>query len=76
MPVLTLQAAGVIHKYRPDLLIRLANGTYLILEIKGEDTPKDQTKQRYMAEWVDAVNADGRFGQWQSATCRDPSSFA
>ncbi|MGH8489938.1 MAG: hypothetical protein ACREXS_14000 [Gammaproteobacteria bacterium] len=75
MPVLTLQAAGVIHKYRPDLLIRLANGTYLILEIKGEDTPKDQTKQRYMAEWVDAVNTDGRFGQWQSATCRDPSSL-
>ncbi|MGH8676509.1 MAG: BPTD_3080 family restriction endonuclease, partial [Burkholderiales bacterium] len=66
---------GVIHKYRPDLLIRLANGTYLILEIKGEDTPKDQTKQRYMAEWVDAVNTDGRFGHWQSATCRDPSSL-
>ncbi len=66
---------GVIHKYRPDLLIRLANGTSLILEIKGEDTPKHQTKQRYMAEWVDAVNTDGRFWQWQSATCRDPSSL-
>ena len=66
---------GIIHKYRPDLLIRLANGTHLLLEIKGEDTPKDQTKQRYLAEWVDAVNTDGRFGQWQSATCRNPSSL-
>ena len=66
---------GVIHKYRPDLLIRMANGTYLILEIKGEDTPKDQTKQRYLAEWIDALNIDGRFGRWQSAACRDPSSL-
>jgi type III restriction enzyme len=66
---------GIIHKYRPDLLIRLANGAHLLLEIKGQDTPKDQTKQRYLAEWVDAVNTDGRFGQWQSASCRDPSSL-
>ncbi len=29
---------GVVHKYRPDFLIRLANGSMLVLEVKGEDS--------------------------------------
>jgi hypothetical protein len=30
---------GVVRKYRPDFLIRLATGDMLILETKGQDTP-------------------------------------
>jgi len=55
---------GVFHKFHPDYLIRLANGTNLVVEIKGQDTPKDQTKRRYLAEWVDAVNTHRGFGKW------------
>ncbi|HLQ45657.1 MAG TPA: DEAD/DEAH box helicase family protein, partial [Planctomycetaceae bacterium] len=48
---------GVVRKYRPDFLIRLTNGTTLILEIKGQDTQEDQVKRRFLDEWVRAVNA-------------------
>ena len=66
---------GVFHKYRPDYLIRLVNGSRLILEIKGQETPKDQTKRRYLGEWVEAVNQHGGFGTWASAACMDPSDL-
>ena len=55
---------GVIHKYYPDFLIKLKNGKILVLEIKGLDDQQNKTKRQYLKEWVDAVNADGRFGKW------------
>jgi type III restriction enzyme len=55
---------GVVHKYWPDFLILLSDGTMLVLEIKGQDTYKDQTKRKYLDEWIKAVNSDGRFGKW------------
>ena len=66
---------GVFHKFRPDYLIRLVNGSMLILETKGQDTPKDQTKRRYLSEWVNAVNQHGGFGKWTSAVCLQPSDL-
>jgi type III restriction enzyme len=51
---------GVVRKYRPDFIIRLASGGYLILETKGWETEADRTKRRFLDEWVKAVNADGR----------------
>lgn len=61
--------AGGVSKYRPDFLIRLRSGRVLLLEVKGQDTPRDKAKRAALGEWVDAVNADGRFGQW----CHDVS---
>jgi type III restriction enzyme len=58
--------AGGIHKYYPDFLIKLVNGKMLILEVKGEEDEMDTTKREYLKEWVKAVNADGRFGEWCS----------
>ena len=55
---------GVVRKYRPDFLIRLASGDVLVLETKGQDRDQDRTKRRFLAEWVDAVNAHGGFGRW------------
>jgi type III restriction enzyme len=66
---------GVFHKFRPDYLIWLVNGVMLILETKGQDTPKDQTKRRYMGEWVKAVNEHGGFGKWTSDVCLNPSDL-
>ena len=57
---------GGVHKYRPDFLIQLSQGTKLVLEVKGKDTRKDQTKRSYLAEWVEAVNEHRAFGHWAS----------
>ena len=58
---------GVVHKYRPDFLIRLTNGAMLILEVKGRERASDRTKRRYLRQWVDAVNGHGGFGRWSCA---------
>ncbi|MCY2991918.1 MAG: type III restriction endonuclease subunit R, partial [Planctomycetota bacterium] len=55
---------GVVKKYRPDFLIRLRGGTRLVLEVKGEQTDEARAKQRFLEEWVSAVNAHGGFGRW------------
>jgi type III restriction enzyme len=63
---------GVVRKYRPDFLIRLTNGTTLILEIKGEETPESQAKRRFLDEWIRAVNAHGGFGHWAADLSLNP----
>lgn len=37
---------GSRRKYVPDFLIRLANGKYMVLEIKGEDSDQNRSKRR------------------------------
>jgi type III restriction enzyme len=64
--------AGGVSRHRPDYLIRLQNRRTLVLEVKGENTPRDLAKRAALKEWVDAVNGDGRFGQW----CWDVSRSA
>ena len=67
---------GVVRKYRPDFLVRLKNGHMLVLETKGQETDQDKTKRRFLAEWVDALNAHGGFGTWRWAVSRDPGDIA
>jgi len=66
---------GIVRKYRPDFMVRLANGAMLVLETKGEDTEQDQVKHRYLDEWVQAVNAHGGFGLWRWAVVRRPGEI-
>lgn len=66
---------GVVRKYRPDFLVRLANGDMLILETKGQDTELDRLKRRYLDEWVQAVNAHGAFGRWRWKVARYPGEI-
>jgi len=66
---------GTFHKFRPDFLIRLADGSMLVVEVKGQDSPKDQTKRRYLAEWIEAVNGHGGFGRWRSVVVLTPSDW-
>ncbi len=63
---------GVVRKFRPDYLIRLTNGTTLVLEVKGEDSQQSQIKRRFLAEWVQAVNQHGGFGRWLSDVSFNP----
>lgn len=62
---------GIVRKYRPDFIIRLTNGTHLVLETKGQDTQQDKTKRQFLKEWIDAVNDHGGFGRWASAVSFD-----
>jgi len=64
---------GVVRKYRPDFLIRLANGKMLVLEVKGEDNQQNETKRRFLDEWCRAVNEQGGFGTWFWAVSRHPT---
>jgi len=67
---------GIVHKYRPDFIIRLKNGSYFILETKGQDTQMDKTKRKFLDEWVRAVNNHAGFGKWQWAVSKDPADVA
>jgi len=66
---------GAVRKYRPDFIIKLSNGEFLILETKGKETLQDKTKRQALIEWVDAVNQDGRFGKWYSAVSYHPKDI-
>ncbi len=66
---------GVVRKYRPDFLIRLAHSRMLVLEVKGQDTPANQTKRRFLDEWAAAVNQHGGFGRWAWDVSLSPSDI-
>ncbi len=66
---------GVVRKYRPDFVIRLKTGDYLVLETKGQDSEQNQTKRRFLGEWVDAVNGHGGFGRWSWDVSKDPGDI-
>jgi type III restriction enzyme len=66
---------GVVRKYRPDFLVRLANGDMLVLETKGQDTEQDRVKRCYLDEWTKAVNAHGAFGRWRWAVAQHPGEI-
>lgn len=66
---------GQPHDYVPDFIVRLKGEPprHLILETKGFDElaeVKTQAAQR----WVNAVNADGSYGQWRYAIARKPEA--
>lgn len=62
---------GIVKKYRPDFLIRLTDGTMLVLEVKGQESPQSKTKHGFLAEWIEAVNGHGGFGKWSWAVSYD-----
>jgi len=66
---------GVVRKYRPDFLIRLDDGTMLVLEVKGQDSPQNQAKRAALDEWTQAVTGHGGFGRWTWAVSRTPSDL-
>ncbi len=63
---------GIVHKYRPDFIIKLVNDTNLIIEVKGTTTQEDEIKWTFMNEWVQAVNEYGGFGKWKFSVATEP----
>lgn len=66
---------GVIRKFYPDFVLRLANGDYMVLETKGVDNQQNETKRDYLNEWVNAVNNHGGFGKWHWDVSFHPSDI-
>jgi type III restriction enzyme len=66
---------GVVRKYRPDFLVRLKSGEMLVLETKGQMSEQDKVKQKYLDEWIQAVNAHGGFGTWKSDVAKGPGEI-
>jgi len=72
---ITYSFRGIIRKFRPDYLVRLANGKMLVLEVKGQDNQEQQTKREFLSEWTRAINGHGGFGTWASDVSRYPSDI-
>lgn len=64
---------GVSHRYRPDFVVRLTDGTHVLLEGKGEADEKDDAKATAARRWVAAVNTWGGLGVWRHYVCYDIS---
>ncbi len=73
---ITYQYEGHIMEYYPDFLVRLGNKEkrfiMLVLEVKGQKSSQSDVKHEGLAEWVKAVNADGRSGTWAYGVSDDP----
>ena len=67
--------SGVISKYRPDFIIRMKSGNFLVLETKGQDSQKNQTKRQFLDQWCKAVNGAGGFGTWTWDVSRSPNDI-
>ena len=59
---------GEMHDFIPDFIVRLKDDgsepVTLVLETKGFLDPLHEEKGAAAQRWVNAVNADGRFGVW------------
>lgn len=66
---------GAVRKYRPDFIVKLADGKQLVLEVKGQDSDENKAKRAALDEWVCAVNTHGGFGQWSCAISFKPGDM-
>ncbi len=69
--------AGTGHDYMPDFIVRLdsTEQRYVIVETKGHDE-KLAEKEAAAMRWVEAVNADGRFGRWSYLLLKQRASIS
>ena len=66
---------GSQHAYLSDFLVKLKNGSTLILEVKGFEDEQDRAKHEAAKSWCAAVSAWGKMGAWRFAVCRDPKKL-
>ena len=64
-----------MKKYRPDFLVRLTNGTTLVLEVKGQKGEQARVKREALKRWVNAVNEHGAFGHWAEDMSERPKEI-
>lgn len=74
------QHQGVPHNYEPDFIVRLQDGTNVLLETKGYKRQLESLKSEAARRWVAAVNNWNRErlgdeeqqGKWVFHVCEDP----
>ena len=66
---------GVKRGYLPDFIIELETGHRLIVEIKGQVKDDALVKEAAARRWCDAVNRDGRFGNWVYHLVKHPADL-
>jgi type III restriction enzyme len=66
---------GAARRYFPDFIVRLKNGTNLVLEVKGQKSPESDTKHAALKEWIEAVNNHGGFERWSWDVSYRPSDL-
>ena len=57
---------GVTRDYIPDFIVHLEDSRSVIVEAKGSAEEEAPSKQRHLDWWVQAVNNEGRWGEWQN----------
>jgi type III restriction enzyme len=66
--VIAYRKDGVARKYLPDFVVRLVDGSHLIVEVKGQ-VGDAMLKKAAAERWCTAVTNDGRFGKWTYRLC-------
>ncbi len=67
--------SGSKRKYLPDFLLKLKNGKYLVVEIKGKDSPQNKAKRDALSHWCHAISTVGGFGIWCWDVAFQPSDI-
>ena len=62
---------GRMRNYTPDFIIKLPNGKYLILEVKGIKKKRDILKWDFMKNWCKAVSQDLEDQNWYFKISQD-----
>lgn len=63
---------GQQRVYEPDFVVRMADGTHVMLEVKGPVPAEVSAKHEAAQRWVAAVNRWGQLGRWRFLPCHDP----
>ena len=59
---------GMKRSYRPDFIAHLNTGVQVVIEGKGKEDKVDESKKKAIEQWVMAINRNGKYGIWDSAT--------
>jgi len=73
--VIPYEYRRLARSYLPDFLVRLRDGSTLVLEIKGQEREEDREKRVAAQRWAEAVTNWGRLGVWRYHPCRDPQAL-
>lgn len=66
---------GSQHTYTPDYLVKLADGTTLVLEIKGYEDEQTRAKHEAARRWCESVSNWVEMGRWEFRVCKDPKQI-
>ncbi|NOT02821.1 MAG: hypothetical protein HOP29_19655 [Phycisphaerales bacterium] len=70
--VIPYEYHGIAHGYQPDFVVRLADDSTVLVEVKGFENDQDRAKHEAAKRWVAAVNNWAELGRWDFHVCHNP----